>query len=143
MDKRTKRIIGIFIVLMFGLFTFVYGYILQSSSIKGIEGTAYKIEIRDDSLLFLSEFSSSVKLDEINHVAWIEKDVPKRDGVKVGISTRQYLVGKTSLEGIGDCQTYLYINKDYYIKMDTDKGIFVFNLFSKAETEDLYLKLIS
>ena len=50
-------------------------------------------------------------------------------------------VGQTSLEGIGNCTAYLYKDKSYYIQLLTNKTTFIFNLFDKEDTLDLFNEL--
>lgn len=57
--------------------------------------------------------------------------------IKIGIETSDFLTGKTSLKNIGNCYTYVYKNKEYYIKLVTDSRIYIFNLYSKDDTINL------
>lgn len=137
-DKRTKRIIGIFTLVIALCSCFLVGFLLYDSHIKGTTGEAYDIKIQGDHLMFIADMSSSIKLDEIKSVQFYNESVPERDSIKIGTGTNEFLTGKTSLKEIGNCYVYVYKNKDYYIKLVTDDRIVVFNLWDKDEAMSLF-----
>ena len=103
MEKTTKRIILAFIVGIITLYCSVYGFILYDSHTKGVKGNAYEIKIQNDYLMFLGDMSSSIKLEDITSIQFYENNIPRRNSIKIGTETNIFLVGKTSLEGIGNC----------------------------------------
>ena len=141
MEKTTKRIILAFIVGIITLYCSVYGFILYDSHTKGVKGYAYEIKIQNDYLMFLGDMSSSIKLEDITSIQFYENNTPRRNSIKIGTETNIFLVGKTSLEGIGNCTAYLYKDKQYYIQLLTNKTTFIFNLFDKEDTLDLFNEL--
>lgn len=141
MDKRTKRIINIYIGIIVVCSCLLYGFLLYDSHRKGTNGEAYDIKLQDNSLMFIADMSSSIKLDEIESVQFYEEKIPERNSIKIGTETNKFLTGKTSLKGIGNCYVYGYKDKSYYIKLVTENRIFVFNLFDKEETISLFEKL--
>ena len=60
-----------------------------------------------------------------------ENNIPRRNSIKIGTETNIFLVGKTSLEGIGNCTAYLYKDKPYYIQLLTNKTTFIFNFYTE------------
>ena len=126
-DKRTERIIGIYTLVIALCGCFLVGFLLYDSHIKGIRGEAYDVRIQDDYLMFIADMSSSIKLDEIESVQFYNESVPEQDGIKIGTGTSEFLTGKTSLNGIGNCYVYVYKNKDYYVYSNP---FYVFNYHS-------------
>ena len=137
-DKRTERIIGIYTLVIALCGCFLVGFLLYDSHIKGIRGEAYDVRIQDDYLMFIADMSSSIKLDEIESVQFYNESVPEQDGIKIGTGTNEFLTGRTSLKGVGNCDVYVYKNKDYYIKLVTDDRVVVFNLWDKDEAMSLF-----
>lgn len=143
MDQRTKKIICIFAIVLIMCSCLLYGYILYDSHVKGTNGEAYDIKVQNNYLMFVSDMSSSIKIDEIEFVQFYHESIPERNSIKIGTETSEFLTGKTSLKNIGNCYTYVYKNKEYYIKLVTESRIYIFNLYSKDDTINLYNELCS
>lgn len=143
MDQRTKKIICIFAIVLIMCSCLLYGYILYDSHVKGTNGEAYDIKVQNNYLMFVSDMSSSIKIDEIESVQFYHESIPERNSIKIGTETSEFLTGKTSLKNIGNCYTYVYKNKEYYIKLVTESRIYIFNLYSKDDTINLYNELCS
>lgn len=143
MDQRTKKIICIFAIVLIMCSCLPYGYILYDSHVKGTNGEAYDIKVQNNYLMFVSDMSSSIKIDEIESVQFYHESIPERNSIKIGTETSEFLTGKTSLKNIGNCYAYVYKNKEYYIKLVTESRIYIFNLYSKDDTINLYNELCS
>lgn len=143
MDQRTKKIICIFAIVLIMCSCLLYGYIFYDSHVKGTNGEAYDIKVQNNYLMFVSDMSSSIKIDEIESVQFYHESIPERNSIKIGTETSGFLTGKTSLKNIGNCYAYVYKNKEYYIKLVTESRIYIFNLYSKDDTINLYNELCS
>lgn len=141
MEKTTKRIIQAFMVGIIVLNCLIYAFILNDSHKKAEDGNAYEISIQNNHLRFLGDISSNVKLEDITSVQFYDNIIPNQNNIKIGTETNDFLVGKTSLEEIGKCTAYLYKNKPYYIKLLTNKSTYIFNLYDKDDTLDLFDEL--
>lgn len=143
MDKRTKKIINIYIAMITISSCLLYGFIMYNSHIQGASGKAYDVKLQNNYLMFIADMSSSIKIDEIEYIQFYDEKVPEQNGIKIGTGTDKFLTGKTSLKGIGNCYVYVYKNKSYYIKLVTENRIFIFNLYDKNHTIYLYNQLNS
>lgn len=143
MDQRTKKIICIFAIVLIMCSCLPYGYILYDSHVKGTNGEAYDIKVQNNYLMFVSDMSSSIKIDEIESVQFYHESIPERNSIKIGTETSEFLTGKTSLKNIGNCYAYVYKNKEYNIKLVAESRIYIFNLYSKDDAINLYNELCS
>lgn len=123
-DKIIIAVIGVFVLGIAGL-------------LAKYDFATVTMERNNDHLTIkAADMRETISLTEIKDLVWME-DCPSMSK-RHGYDGLKFNLGTFSVEGIGTCETYVYVRNQHAILVKTEKENIVFNLETDQKTREAY-----